>query len=59
MTRNTRERDSPSNTHGALGGSAGIRSVVVVGTGLAGADGSKSVSCVLHLVGGQCEDLKR
>ena len=47
------------NTHGAAGGGAGIRSVVVAGTVLAGADGSVSVSCVLRLVGGLCEDLKR
>jgi hypothetical protein len=58
MTRGTRERASPGGAHGAPGcGAARVHSVIGVGvgacTGLPGAEGSESVSCVLHLVGGR------
>ena len=52
MTRKTREkvRESPGGAQGDPGGGARVRSVAVAaGTGLAGADGSVSVSHVLRL----------
>jgi hypothetical protein len=49
MTRETREREreSPGGAQGDPGGGARVRSAA--GTGLAGADGSVSVSHVLRL----------
>lgn len=54
MTRDTRDRASPGGVHGVPGGGAWVRSVVkAASTGLDGTEGSVSVSCVLHLVGGR------
>jgi hypothetical protein len=54
MTRKTRDRVSPGGVHGVPGGGAWVHSVVeAASTGLDGTEGSVSVSCVLHLVGGR------